>query len=75
MTPEQKLIQIVDNARGDDLYRARAAFRNCSEAELDKEYGQSGKTRRQILREYEQEAELHKRARALLMEKLGAVGE
>lgn len=43
----------MENARGDDLERAKAAFRNCTETELDSEYGQSGKTRREILKEYE----------------------
>ena len=39
--------------RGDDLERARAAFRYLSEEALDAPHGQSGFTRRQILQQYE----------------------
>lgn len=38
---------------GDDLERAKAVFRNHSQADLDKKYGQSGKTCREILAGYE----------------------
>lgn len=72
MTPEQKLIRIVEGAIGDDLERARAAFRQMSGAQLDQQYGQSGKTRREILKAYEDERALYLKAKALLMEKLGA---
>ena len=47
------VMRALNNHRGDDLYRARAAFKNCTMADMDKEYGQSGKTRMQILKEYE----------------------
>lgn len=50
----KRLLSIVASAQGDDLERAEAAFRNCSNAELDGQYGQSGRTRRQILDEYRQ---------------------
>ena len=51
MTPKEKLIRIVENAKGDDLERATRAFAG---SKLDEEYGQSGKTRLQILQEYQQ---------------------
>ena len=46
-------IRVLEQARGDDLYRARAAFRNCTPAQLDELYGQSAKTRAEILADYE----------------------
>ena len=67
MTPEQKLIKIVEYAGGDDLERARMAFRGMSEAELNKQHGQSGQTRQQILIMYENEHALYLKAKALLM--------
>ena len=42
----------LQSLRGDDLERARAAFRHCTEEEMGQEYGQSGQTRRQILQGY-----------------------
>lgn len=45
------LRQSVEN----DNERIKEAFSNLSESELDKEYGQSGKTCRQILDRYRQE--------------------
>jgi hypothetical protein len=39
--------------RSDDAIRARNAFRGLTPAQMTEEYGQSGKTRRQILEEYE----------------------
>lgn len=50
-------IRALKNSRGDDLARAEHAFRLCSPAELDQEYGQSGRTRQQILDDYRQHAE------------------
>ena len=42
------------NARGDDLERAEAAFHGMTGPELDQMYGQSGRTRREILEGYRQ---------------------
>lgn len=54
MIEHQKLaIQALENMRGDDLFRARSAFRCMTPAEMQKEDGQSGKTRAQALAEYE----------------------
>lgn len=39
--------------KGDDTYRARAAFRGYTAEQMKEQYGQSGKTRAQILAEYE----------------------
>lgn len=40
--------------KGDNLERARAAFSGLSLPQLEKQYGQSGKTCREILAEYEE---------------------
>jgi len=50
------LLRALDQYRGDNLARARRAFQGMSDGELEKEYGQSGKSRRQILTEYEHHA-------------------
>jgi hypothetical protein len=42
----------LETLRGDDLYRARAAFGHLTEKELDLPHGESGSSRRQILEGY-----------------------
>lgn len=49
-------LRALENHRGDDLERARTAFRGLSAEDMDKEYGRSGKTRRQIIEGYERHA-------------------
>lgn len=54
MTPKEKIefaIRAVESRRGDDLERARAAFKGL---DLDVLHGCSGRTRRQVLAEYEE---------------------
>lgn len=51
---KQLAVKALEQYRGDDLYRARAAFRNCTPEQMRAAYGQSGKTRAEILAEYEQ---------------------
>jgi hypothetical protein len=46
-------VQALQNMRGDDTARARAAFRGMTDAEMQEPYGQSGKTRSQVLADYE----------------------
>jgi hypothetical protein len=56
MTDAEKkayVLSAIESAKSDDLRRAQAAFRRCSPAEMDQEYGESGRTRRQILQSYE----------------------
>lgn len=54
MNEHQKLaIQALENMRGDDLCRARIAFKDLTPAQMDKPYMYSWKTRREILAEYE----------------------
>lgn len=56
------VVKAMENAKGDDLERAQAAFQNQTKEQLDLEYGVSGKTRRQILRAYEEHREEWQRA-------------
>jgi len=51
---KETCMQALRQMRGDDLERAKHAFRGKTQEEMDKEYGQSGQTCRQILEEYEQ---------------------
>lgn len=66
MTPQEKLKRIIENAKGDDLERARRSFHGMSSRQLDEQHGQSGRTRRQILQEYEAERALYLQAAALV---------
>ncbi len=56
MNPNKESADIIrhamQNAKGDNLERAEASFRHVSTTSMDQEYGQSGKTRRDILEEY-----------------------
>lgn len=49
---ERDVVAILEASKGDDLYRAESAFKNCTAQDMRSEYGQSGKTRQQILDEY-----------------------
>lgn len=50
---QELIVRALLNMKGDDLTRARAAFSRYTPAQMDIEYGMSGKTPRQILAEYE----------------------
>jgi len=52
-THQQLAIQALQNMKGDDTYRARSAFRHMTLDQMDEQHGMSGKTRAQILAEYE----------------------
>lgn len=55
MNPHKALaIRALQSMRGDDSTRARNAFRNCTPEQMQQEYGESGRTRAQILAEYEE---------------------
>lgn len=47
----------------DDLERATAAFRNCTPEQMKQEYGQSGRTRQEILDGYQRERDLNREAK------------
>lgn len=44
----------LNQARGDDLVRARACFRGLTPQQMEEPWGQSGRTRADVLRDYEQ---------------------
>jgi len=46
-------VRALESARGDDSARARAAFRGYSTEQMKQQHGQSGKTRSEILQQYE----------------------
>jgi len=54
---KDRAIAIVKSSFGDDLERAQQAFRRFSVSEMDEQFGQSGKSRRQILAAYERDRE------------------
>lgn len=47
-------IHALTNMRGDDHLRAQITFRNYSEADMQEEYGRSGKTCAEILAGYQE---------------------
>ena len=47
------IIRLLEIAKGDDLQRARFAFRHYSPEEMNKPHGESGKTRAEIIAAYE----------------------
>ena len=50
---KQLAIKALEQMRGDDLYRARASFKNCTPEQMAQKYGQSDQTRAEILADYE----------------------
>jgi hypothetical protein len=46
------IIQCLENAKGDDSYRAKLAFKGMTHQQMQEKHGQSGKTRQQILDGY-----------------------
>lgn len=72
MTLEERayILKCVGRTDGDDLERAENAFRNLSAQQFDQQYGQSGKTCRQILEGYRTQRAFHKAAYVALQELL-----
>ena len=55
MTTHKDLaINALRQMKGDDTARARAAFRGLTPEQMQQQHGQSGRTRAEILREYEE---------------------
>lgn len=55
MTTQEKVLYVrraISQAMGDDLERADIAFKGMTETQLDQQWGQSGKTVRQIWQGY-----------------------
>ena len=74
-TPRKELIKFIADAiecrRGDDLYRARSAFRNFTPEQMNEFHGQSGFTRQQIVDQYVAFEAKCDEAKALLAELSG----
>lgn len=47
------ILSALRQTRGDDLERAKIAFRNYSPEEMKEQHGLSGKTRAEVLKEYQ----------------------
>jgi len=65
MRPQQAkeyVVGVMRASRGDNLERARRAFRGLTLKQMDEEYGQSGVPRSEILREYEDQRKRHTEA-------------
>lgn len=54
MNNKAMAIAALECFRGDNLQRAQSAFRGLSEQAMDEMYGQSGKTRWEILKGYQE---------------------
>lgn len=67
MTREEKIkaIRYMLQRYGgtDNFNRAKFAFGKCSQAEMQQQYGQSGRTKQQILDEYKEQADNQKELR------------
>ncbi len=49
---KQFILKQMRGSRPDNFYRAQAAFRGLSDDQMNEQYGQSGRTRREILEGY-----------------------
>jgi hypothetical protein len=59
---KEYVVDVMREARGDDLERARRAFRGLTLKQMDEEHGQSGVPRSEILHEYEDQRKRHTEA-------------
>jgi hypothetical protein len=66
MSHKDLAIRALQAAKGDDLLRARHAFKGFTPEQMEEQHGQSGKTRREILNEYQAHADKHDSAIAWL---------
>ena len=53
-THAETALKALGQMKGDDTYRAQAAFRGMTPKQMDEQFGQSGKTRREILACYQE---------------------
>jgi len=49
MTIQEFVINCIERARGDDLYRAKMAFRDMTPKQMQEQYGESRRTRQEVL--------------------------
>ncbi len=50
---QETCIRLLRALRGDDTYRAKVAFRNMTEKQMNEQHGHSGMTRAELLAQYE----------------------
>lgn len=55
-------IRAMEQSMGDDLERAKSAFRNLSPQEMTQQYGHSGMTRQEIVDGYQRDRDERKEA-------------
>ena len=58
LTPKETTLNMLRRSKGDDLERALLMFSSYSEERMDREYGQSGKTCREVVQEYQDTRDL-----------------
>jgi len=54
---KQAAINAIRATLGDDLARAKSVWRNCTPDQMNLPYGQSGKTRAELLAEWQEHAD------------------
>ncbi len=64
------LNRIILNARGDNLYRAKCGFKGLTPELMKIQHGQSGKTRQEIIDDYQAYDDLWVKAYELFKEKI-----
>lgn len=47
------IIRALEGLKGDDTYRAKMAFRGLTPEQMRQQYGESGRTREEIVADYE----------------------
>ena len=68
MNAKEKLLRIVENAKGDDLERAESFCKNCTPEQMKYKFGNSGITNQEMLERYRKEREEWQEAYDLLKE-------
>ncbi|KKM60569.1 hypothetical protein LCGC14_1540550 [marine sediment metagenome] len=69
----QYIREALQQAEGDDLYRAELSFRGMTAEAMGEQYGRSGQTRQQILDEYREHAARHTLAVAFFERLVGGM--
>ena len=66
MEHKDYILKAMQSMRGDDLERVRMSFANLSSAKMKEQFGQSGQTRSEVLKSYEEQRKCHDDAIAWL---------
>lgn len=62
MSHKELAIKALEMAKGDDFLRAKHAFWGLTNEQMEQQHGQSGKTRREILAQYQKHHDDHQAA-------------